>query len=199
MRQLYIIGIMSLLLAACNPKPLPIDEFDEAIFFAQGKWNNVPFSINAGDNNYFMSTSAAEDANGVTGFNGTLENLTNPNARKISIEFKNQDDSELLNKATYFTPSNFSNYIPDGNKNYRKVIVSLQENGVTYRSYKSANNISKDIFNYLEHNEYTLNAAGKPTLLVKGNVYTYLYNANNDSDSLLLEVPNMNFAIPVEL
>ena len=72
--RLLFVLLFALVLNSCNKKALPpVDEEPAPVFYFRGSIGNLPISIDAGVNTYYMKSSYSLDSNNVYIFKGELK------------------------------------------------------------------------------------------------------------------------------
>ena len=72
-RQLVILFVgIGFVYSGCKVEPLPSDQEGEAVFFAMGKIDNSPLSLEAGKDDYYQFTSFDYEDQGLYSFRGSL-------------------------------------------------------------------------------------------------------------------------------
>ncbi len=84
------------------------------------------------------------------------------------------------------------------NPNFIKTIITWQNDGKTYKSYKTffkGVQSNKKVMDIIGIEPYSQNIAGQNTVLLKGKTDIYLYNEIDNNDSIRFQTNNYHFAI----
>lgn len=135
----YSVLILSFLSIASCKKDDPLPETGASagapVFSCTGDMDGVPFTLQAGGNDYFMSTSSSLDANGVTDFIGELkpQNCTSNCGGSLKISIKDYRSSAVspTNIDSSIVPGYYSFATPLGaSSQFSNTFYSSLQNGI---------------------------------------------------------------------
>lgn len=123
LNYINIIFLAMLLLFSCKPKEEPIASVDELVFGMSGVFENQMLDIQAGKNDFYMSTDFSSDTQNVLTFMGDLKQNCSSCKQSLKINIRN-----------YCASKGIYNYSPDSsfyNGNY-----NFQFDGISPKLYK---------------------------------------------------------------
>lgn len=179
-----------------NKFSINIDSANSITVNAEGIFNSYVWFF--GDGN----TGSGQTAKHVYDTSGIYEVTLNTSAVGCLATFKRKVNLSGNNQVPV---SNFyySNYISSETKliprvNHSTCIITLIKDGKTYKSYKNNSNLdqsNKKIISTSNVMPYENNLQGHKTLKLDGQIDLFLYNVNNNNDSIPIKSDSLRIAI----
>ncbi len=113
--RIIIFSLLLITFFACKKRLEPIDEIGSPVFYMSGEINNVPLTLEAGKNNYYLITDYRMDHDNIFEFTGNLKQNCGTCKAGLKIVIRDYKKSDLGN--TFSPDSSFENKKFDFNRN----------------------------------------------------------------------------------
>jgi len=97
------------LISACKRQSEPSDEYETPYFFINGKLNNLPFQIKAGEQNYYLTTGYHSDSLNVNCFEGEFKENCKDCKKSLKLVIRNyksnNENNSFIRDSAFHTGS----------------------------------------------------------------------------------------------
>lgn len=113
--KIIIFSLLLFTFFACKKRLEPIDEIGNPVFYMSGEINNLPVTLEAGKNNYYLITDYRMDNDNIFEFTGNLKQ--NCGTCKAGLKIVLRDYKKSASGQQFMRDSSFANRKYDFNRN----------------------------------------------------------------------------------